>query len=245
MSSTDPDAAERRKPDLFTRIVREGDRTDRLLFAAFIGMNVYGLALIPFRAKLLVDWTFVNIFLTGGNFSVVTLTARNPENWPFIAMVVLIAALSTVKFLPLYFLMGKRWGSALFETLFASHKPFWFRRMEAFLRRHPGISMAIAFIPFSPVSAVIVVIAAGISKARGWSIAAYTFVFAVLLKCFYVSLGLQFGTEVLSVLRVIDRYMLWVTLALIGYIFLMGFIKERRRRSADAPPSDREVDHRP
>lgn len=215
----------------FPHFISGGTRLDKLLFASFFAVSIFYLALIPFRAKLLVDAPFLNIVLTGGNLSTLALGAQHGGNLPFLALVIVIAAISTVKFLPLYFLMGKRWGADFVSFIFNNHKPLWFRWLENFIFKHPLISLGLCFIPFFPASPTIVTIIAGIKKVRVLPLMLAALLYAVLLKVLYIYLGITFGTAVISTLQLIDKYMLWVTLALVAWLMFVSFSKEYRRKS--------------
>ena len=84
---------------------------------------IYGLALLPVRAVLLIDYTFVYTVLSGSSLSVLALTAENEDNVGLIVAAVLVAAVSMVKFLPLFFLIGKRWGPSFIDYSFMGHPP--------------------------------------------------------------------------------------------------------------------------
>ena len=204
-------------------------RMDLVLYGALIAMGIYGFALMPFRAVLLNTYTLQNVFLTGGSFSVLKLSAENPDRLGFLAFVVVVAALSMIKFLPLYYLMGRRWGQEFIDLSFANHPPLWFRKLENFIYKYPGFCLFLSFIPFSPIPATIIFAIGGIQKIKGWVLAGYAFVFAVMLKCFYVYLGLTFGEEVRNTLEVIDKYVMRITLALIAYMFISIWFKNRKK----------------
>ena len=54
-------------------------RMDLVLYGALIAVGIFSFALMPFRAVLLNDYTLQNVFLTGGSFSVLKLSAENPD----------------------------------------------------------------------------------------------------------------------------------------------------------------------
>lgn len=226
--SKDP-TVQRSETASLPHFIRDGNLTDRLLFLSFFAVSIFYLALIPFRAKLLVDAPFLNVLLTGGNLSTLALGAQHSNNLPFLTAVVILAAVSTIKFLPLYFFMGKRWGADFVSFIFNNHKPLWFKWLENFIFRHPIISLGLCFIPFFPASPTIVTIIAGITKVRGLPLAIAAFIYALLLKIVYVWIGTAFGTAVIATLQLIDKYMLWATLALVVWLIIVSTRKEMRR----------------
>lgn len=215
-------------PALPRFLVKPG-KVDRWLLTALGIMTVYGLALIPFRAYLLVNHTFIYTLLTGSSLSVLSISAQTPNQPLLWAGLVTVAALSGIKFLVIYYLMGKHWGEEFISWIFASHTPLWYRKLEGFVQRHLYFCLFLAFIPFSPIPATILVAIAGIRKHRGWVVAGYVFLLALLLKCFYLYLGVTFGEGVQPVLMTIDRYMMQATLLLLAYMFFMVWFKNRKK----------------
>ncbi|MFW8573926.1 DedA family protein [Corynebacterium pseudodiphtheriticum] len=211
--------------------MRNFERFDWILWGLLAASGIYGFALLPFRAMLLVDHPFLYSALSGSSLSVLALTAENENNTGLIVATVLVAAVSMVKFLPLFFLIGKRWGPSFIDYSFMGHPPLWFRKLENFIYRHPGFCLLLSYIPFSPIPATIIVVIAGIKRTKGWIIGAYVLVYAIALKCFYVYLGLTFGATVRETLVTIERYVTWITFALLGYMFFTMWLKSKRKKA--------------
>ncbi|QMV84423.1 hypothetical protein HW450_08585 [Corynebacterium hindlerae] len=205
------------------------DKVDRILFATLMIMAIFGFALIPFRAVLLLEHTFLYTWLSGSSLSVLILAAQNPDRPVFLGFVVLVAALSMVKFLPLYYWMGKKWGPEFITMSFGGHPPRWFRKLEGFIYRRIDVSLFASYIPFSPIPATIVVAIGGIAKVKGWLVGIYVVVFATMLKCFYLYLGLRFGEGIQSSLETIDKYVMRITLALIAWMFISIWWKNKKK----------------
>lgn len=220
--------------------MRNFTRADWILWWAFVASGVYGLILIPLRAVLLLDYTFLYTILTGSNLSVLKLGAQNPDRPVFLAFVVLVATLSMLKFMPLFYLIGKRVGAEFLEYQFMGKPPLWYRKLEGFIDSKIGLCLFLAYVPFSPIPATILVIAAGVRRISSWRITVYVVAFGMMLKCFYLYLGLRFGESVQETLLVVDRYMNWITLGLIAYLFITIWFKQNRqakRRSMDGTQS--------
>lgn len=205
------------------------DKVDRILFATLMIMAIYGFALIPFRAVLLLEHTFLYTWLSGSSLSVLILAAQNPDRPVFLGFVVLVAALSMVKFLPLYYWMGKKWGPEFITMSFGGHPPRWFRKLEGFIYRRIDVSLFASYIPFSLIPATIVVAIGGIAKVKGWLVSIYVVLFATMLKCFYLYLGLRFGEGIQSSLETIDKYVMRITLALIAWMFISIWWKNKKK----------------
>lgn len=227
-SSSEPVSPANSDPALPSFLTHPG-KVDRWLLTALGLITVYSLALIPLRAYLLLNHTFLYTLLTGSSLSVLSIAARTPDQPLLWAGLVTVAALSAVKFLVVYFFMGKYWGQAFLDWIFSSHTPLWYRKLEGFVQRHIYFCLFLAFLPFSPIPATILVAIAGIRRLKGWAIAGYVFLLALLLKCLYLYLGVTFGEEIKPVLMTIDRYMMQATLALMAYMFLVIWFKNRKK----------------
>lgn len=241
LGMTSPDSrgehTERDPREDLPSFMREPDKLDKILYASLVLVAIYGFALIPFRAVLLLKYTFLHTWLSGSNLSVLILAAENSERPWFLAFVVVIAALSTIKFMPFFYWMGKKWGPEFITMSFGGHPPKWFKKTEDFIYNHIGWTLLASFIPFSPIPATIIVAIGGIAKVRGWLVAAYLFVFSVMLKGFYLYLGLRFGPSIQTSLETIDRYVTYLTIALIGWMFLSIWWKNRKNQKQ---PSEEE-----
>lgn len=204
-------------------------KVDRWLLTALGLVTVYSLALIPFRAYLLLNHTVLYTALSGSGLSVLITASRNPGETALLATVTALAALSHLKFMPLYFLMGKHWGQAFLDWMFASHTPLWYRKLEGFVQRNLFLCLFLAFIPFSPIPVTILVTIAGIRKMKGAGIAIYMFILALALKGFYLYLGVTYGEAIQPTLQSIDRVMMQITLVLIAYMFATIWWKNRKK----------------
>lgn len=204
-------------------------RPDWILWWVFIASGIYGLAVIPFRAVLLLDHTFLYTWMTGSGLSVLKLSAENPDRPLFLMFVVVVATASMFKFMPLFYLIGKRWGPEFLDYQFMGKPPLWYRKLENFIYSKLGLCLLLAYIPFSPIPGTILVIIAGIRRVNGWIIAGYLAVYGVMLKCFYLWLGLRFGEGVRETLVVLDRYIMWITLALVAYLFVTVWWKQSKK----------------
>lgn len=204
------------------KFITEGTGVDILLFTVFMLIGVYGLVLSPFVPKLLVSNPELLIALTGSSNAMVVLGAHYSTGvdnhyilWGALAV------LSSVKFLPVYYLIGSRWGEEFIHYLFQSRKkpPLWYRKTKNFIHNHPLVSLGAGYIPFSPIPHTLVVVFTAISAVKPMVVAASILMLATLLKTFYFVVGYIFGEEVIGVLATIDKYMLYITLGIIAVIF--------------------------
>ncbi|UWE68938.1 hypothetical protein NY056_08935 [Corynebacterium diphtheriae bv. gravis] len=62
-----------------------------------------------------------------------------------------------------------------------------------------------------------------------WLIGGLAFICAIALKSFYTYLGLRFGMEVQGVLEQANRYINWITIALLAWMFIQIWWKQRKQ----------------
>lgn len=204
---------------------------DKILLSLLGFMTIFSLAIIPTRAFLLVEHPWALSLLTGSGLGVLITVAQNSHQYLLWGALAVAAALSHIKFMAVYFFMGKYWGQDFISWIFASHTPLWYRKLEGFVERHLLVSLLLGFIPFSPIPATLLVAIAGIRKMKGWVIGIYIYALALLNKCFYLYLGATFGEGIQPTLKTIDRYMMQITLALLLYVVVVNWWKGYKKQN--------------
>ncbi|AKE42107.1 hypothetical protein ACFLIN_09985 [Corynebacterium kutscheri] len=211
--------------------VQNPTKRDVGLYIAFTALTIYGFAIMPFRAALIVNQPVLYSFLTGSSLTMTAHGANNPTNYGFLAAMALVSTISGMKFLPVFYLAGKWWGEEFITLSFGKRQPLWWRKTQNFIRQHTGLSLFISYIPFVPIPPTIVIIIAAIKQVRWQVVTAYTFVYILILKIFYAWLGATFDQTVIDGLQVVDRYLLWITLALLGWTMFVANRKPSLKKS--------------
>lgn len=206
-------------------------RFDWGLWGLFIAAGLYSMILIPFRAMLLVHHAFLYTALTGSGLSVLSLAAHNAHRPAFLGITIFVAALSAVKFLPIYYLIGWRSGPEFIDMLFGGKVPMWYRTLESLVARRLGFCLFLSYLPFSPIPSPVLVAIGGVRRRHPVFVGACVFLFASMLKCFYLYLGLQFGEEARATLDTVNRYLTWVTVALVVYFVVVA---SRRHKAVNS-----------
>ncbi|MDO4897981.1 MAG: hypothetical protein Q3965_01625 [Rothia sp. (in: high G+C Gram-positive bacteria)] len=227
-SAPEPEEQKPSDPALPSFLTHPGT-VDKWLLGALAFMTIYSLALIPARAYLIVNLPWLLSLLTGSGLGLLITAAQNTDQPLLWGSLAVAAGLSTIKFMVVYFFMGKHWGQAFIDWIFASHTPLWYRKLEGFVQRHLLLCLFLSFIPFSPIPATILVAIAGIRTMNGWLVFAYCYLLALANKCFYLYLGLTFGEGVQPTLQTIDKYMMQITLVLLAYVFVVNWWKGSKK----------------
>ncbi|WP_421084593.1 hypothetical protein [Rothia nasimurium] len=207
-------------------------KIDKILLTLLGVMTVFSLVMIPLRPNLMVNAPWLLALLTGSGIGTLITAAQNQQNVLLWSGLALLAALSHIKFLIVYYFMGKHWGQEFISWIFASHTPLWYRKLEGFVERHLLFCLALGFVPFSPIPATILVAIAGIRKVKAWMIGVYIYLLALANKCFYLYLGLTFGEGIQPTLQTIDKYMMQITLALVAYVFILNWYKSSKKQQS-------------
>ena len=195
---------------------------DRVLIFALLGMGIFSLAMIAPRAWFLSHPMVYSLVIggyTSATISGANVFAGNGHWWLYLGA----SLIGALKFMPVYWLMGKRWGHDFVE-MSLQYMPRARKFFNRALKNETGRSKAITlgliplgFMP-GPVPANILNAVAGLLKIR-FSLTMLVNVLSVLaVNGLFMWLGFTFGDQVLSVVQTVNKYMLWVTLALIAFI---------------------------
>lgn len=207
---------------------------DKLLLFIIIGVPLIYLGLMPLRPWMLVNAPVVQEFINGAKTSIVAAAAYARVGEIPLWLVIVAGFIGMAKLDWAFWLAGRRWGDGVLR-LFAQNErqlkrinqlkkiPNWALFLMTLISRCPGIPGTLVYL------------------VAGWTrMRLSLFLVADLLGCLiftliWTFLGYQLGEAAVDILKVIDKYALWLTLALIGGIFAITFFKEyRKQKKAEA-----------
>lgn len=209
-------------------------RLDVVLMVLMGVIVVWGFAMVPLRGWLL-SHPLAYDLLVGGYTSAVISGAYSSDGqgtwWVYLAANILGA----VKWVPIYWLMGLRWGHD-FLDLSVQYLP----RVRTFLRKYllerstQSITITAALVPLSylpgPVPANIVNAVLGIFRLPWWVVLVLNAASVAVVNGIMMRLGWIYGDQVLAVVEVVNRYLLWITLALLALVFFRAYRQAKRAR---------------
>ena len=193
---------------------------DKVLFVALILMGLYSMALIAMRAFLL-SHPLAYALMVGG-YTSATVSGANASVgqgtwWVFLAATLFGA----LKFVPIYWLMGRRWGMEFIE-MSLQYMPRARRFFTRALTKESGKTRAIilGLLPLGyapgPVPGNVLNAIAGLLRVGFWPLLALNALSVLAVNGLFMWLGFTFGDQVLDVVEVINRYLLWITLGLLA-----------------------------
>ncbi|WP_080794236.1 DedA family protein [Corynebacterium pacaense] len=225
---------QKQEPEL-PAFLAQPKKMDIFLFAALMIMGIYSLAMIPLRAWLLTQ-PLAYTLLVGGYTSAVLGGANASVGNGHAAVYLLCTVVGAIKFMPIYWLMGRRWGME-FIDMSLQYMP---RANRVFRRAVDSESTSLygwtlALIPFGylpgPVPGTVVNAVAGLLRIRLSVMLALNIISVLAVNGLMMWLGYSFGDQVLEVVKVVNRYLLWITIGLLVLVFL----RARRKVQGGTP----------
>lgn len=204
-------------------------RLDKVLLVIIIGVPLIYMGLMPFRPWMLVNAPVLQEFINGAKTAIVAAAAYARVGEIPLWLVVFAGFFGMAKLDWAFWLAGRRWGDGILR-LFAQNErqvkrieklkqiPAWALFLMTVIARCPGIPGTLVYL------------------AAGWTrMRLSLFLIADLLGCLiftliWTTLGYQMGEAAVDILKVVDKYALWLTLAIIVGIFVMSFYKEWRKQ---------------
>ena len=238
MNTSEQDTQKKDEPEL-PGFLTDPDRTDKILFVALLLMGLWSLALIPLRAWLLSHPLFYTLAVGGYTSAVVSGANASVGNgvwWVYL----LATVVGAVKFMPIYWAMGRKWGME-FIDMSLQYMP----RAHRFFRRSVRSESTkmyagtLAFIPLGylpgPVPNTVVNAVAGLLRIRFWVMLVVNVLTILAVNGLFMWLGYTYGDRVLDVVEVINRYLLWFTLGLVGLMVFRAWRQGKKQGSSGTP----------
>lgn len=227
----DGGAGDRRDDDMPAFLV-DREPLDNFLFAALLLMGLYSMAMIGLRAYLLshpLAYTLLIGGYTSATVAGANVSAGNGTAWLYLACT-LVGAL---KFMPIYWLMGRRWGREFIDASLRYmprvHR-FFNRAVKDESTRTKAVVLGLLPLGFAPgpVPALLLNAMAGLLRIGFLLTLAVNVASVALVNGIFMYLGYVYGEQVLDIVDLVNRYLLWITVALIGFAVLSS----RRKRVA-------------
>ena len=212
------------------------EKTDLFLLGMLFVICGFGVVMSPLRAWR-TGHPWADTLLVGGYTSSIIGGANASVGdgpwWGYW----LCTLVGVLKFMPFYYWMGRRWGMD-FIDLSVQYTP----RIKTLVRRAMGSSRARAFttalVPLGycpgPVPNSIINALLGLLRVPFWAMMAINVASVLVVNGIFVGLGWTFGTQVLSIVQVVNRYLLWITLVLIAIAVFQAWRNAKKTPKSEA-----------
>lgn len=204
---------------------------DKVLLWFLFGVPVFYMVLLPFRPFLIAKIPTVLALITGARTVIAGAGAFAAVEGRSLTVVILAGLFGMLKFDWLFWLAGKMWGEGVVK-LYAStpaqkrqfdkikSMPRWLLYIMLFLSRFPGVP--------GPIIALI----AGWSRVRFLPYFLLTAAGALVISIALATLGFVIGQPAVDVLKTIDKYAIFISLALIFGLIAWSSIRSKKKRQA-------------
>ncbi|MBM7816598.1 membrane protein DedA with SNARE-associated domain [Brevibacterium paucivorans] len=204
---------------------------DKVLLWFLFGVPAFYMVLLPFRPFLIAKIPTVLALITGARTVIAGAGAFAAVEGRSLTLVILAGLVGMLKFDWLFWLAGKMWGEGvlrLYATTPAQKRQFekikrmprWLLYIMLFLSRFPGVP--------GPIIALI----AGWSRVRFLPYFLVTAAGALVISIALATLGYVIGQPAVDVLKVVDKYAIFISLALIFGLVAWSSIRSNKKRQA-------------
>ena len=209
-----------------------GERTptkaDKVLLGFIIGLPLFFLVLFPFRPFLIAKMPVLLSVITGAKTVIAGAGAfANVEGYP-LSLAILAGFIGAVKFDWLWWLAGRHWGEKVVRMV--ANTPSAYRKATR-IRNLPQwlLVTLVVFGRFPGVPGSLVWLVAGWSGMRFRTFISANIACALLVSTISACLGWFIGQPAVDLLKLIDKYAIWITFALIIGTVIWTSKKERDR----------------
>lgn len=219
--------------DNLPRFITDPEAADKWLLFALFAMGAFALAMIPLRAWML-SHPIIYTLAVGGYTSAVVSGANASVGNGYWLIYLLCTVIGATKFMPIYWLMGKRWGMEFIDMSLQymprAHR-FFHRAVEKETGKTRALTLSLIPLGFAPgpVPGTIVNAVAGLLRIRFWLVMLINVVSVLVINGVMMWLGFRYGDAVLDVVEVVNRYLLWITLGLLALVFFRAWRQNRKK----------------
>lgn len=204
---------------------------DKVLLWFLFGVPAFYMVLLPFRPFLIAKIPTVLALITGARTVIAGAGAFAAVEGRSLTLVILAGLFGMLKFDWLFWLAGKMWGEGvlrLYATTPAQKRQFdkiksmprWLLYLMLFFSRFPGVP--------GPIIALI----AGWSRVRFLPYFLVTAAGALVMSIALAALGYVIGQPAVDVLKIVDKYAIFISLALIFGLVAWSSIRSNKKRQA-------------
>ncbi|MEV2279055.1 VTT domain-containing protein [Nocardiopsis sp. NPDC049922] len=209
----------------------EATRQDKALLACAIGIPAFFLALTPVKPLLIADHPIGLAFLTGSNAAVGAAAAYSSLGQIPLWLVLVAGVFGKVKVDWLFWWLGRRWGRGFINLIAQGERAQKFadkaHDLNPWIIR---IALTLSYLPGIP--AALIHVTAGWTGMRLRTFFLFDALGALLLTGVVAAVGYSTGQAGVDIVLLVDRYALWLTLAIIFAMAFWPVVKQQRAEKA-------------
>lgn len=209
-------------------------RTDKALLGTLVVVPMFFIALTPLKPFLIAHHPILLEVVTGSNAAIGVGAAYARTGQAPLWLVVAAGVIGNIKLVWLFWWAGRRWGAKLVELLTPS--PRVRTLAHDAVARHPRLLAVLLLVgEFPGVPAAVLYAVAGWARMRLATFLACCTLGATLWVGLVAGLGYRIGQPAIDLVLLVDRYAVWVSLALVVGIAVVSSIRAgKAQRTRDA-----------
>jgi len=194
---------------------------------------VYNIGLRIYTPFLIAEHSLLLTFLSGSSASIGAAAAfAKVESTPLLAPIVL-GTLGGMKFLWLFWWAGRRWGNKIIEVVSPSPK---IAQRFLKLKEKKGLGAILLLVSDLPgVPSMLIILLVGWQKMKLWVFLLLSFVASSVWVIVVALAGYQSGQIGVDIVMAVDKYALWVSIAI---IFVIAFWSAHKAQKETAEEQD-------
>lgn len=202
-------------PEEIPEFISSPDRVDKWIWVYLLASTLFSFAMMPLRVWLL-SHPMAYALLVGGYTSSIIGGAESTQGGAPAALIVAFTLVGALKSVPLWWLLGRKWGQEYLRMAVANSKRMqrWSVRLEKARPSVLGLVIVASYIPFVP-TIVIANLLGGIRRMSLWAVLGLNATGVLITNSIFAYLGIRYGEQVITVVEQVNKYALWVTIALI------------------------------
>ena len=211
-------------------------RADKVLVGAVVAVLALGLASLPLRPFLLASHPVLLAAVTGSSSAIGAGAAFARVGDTSLWLVVVAGVVGKVKFDWLWWWAGRRWGAKGVRFFVPSQRA---QRFVGRVRSWPAWALPLVVVAasFPGVPSLLAFLLAGLAGMRLVTFLVADVVGAALISGLVAGLGYALGQQAVDVVLAIDRYALWISLAIIVVVAVKGGRSPRGGAAPSTPPA--------
>lgn len=207
-------------------------KEDIILWSCLLVITILSFSLIPFRVWFLNNPEWYALII--GGYTSSTLIGAYSATGQSHGIFILLTIIGALKFIPVYFYIGKRWGKE-FINYSLQYTPKTQKWMNLLLNQktqkvkiYSSLITPLTYMPFIRISYTIITPIQAVVNMSLPLILLINTISVLIVNYTMYTIGYINGKEVLQIIEVINKYAGLITIGLIAFVFISIYIKRKR-----------------